>query len=286
MTATRPFFILSSGRSGTAAMARLLAGYDSVEMHHEYLCTHVQELAVRHYLGLTGEREAMEALARWHGSAVHYCERPLFGDSSNKLSWLVAPLARLFPEARFIHLVRDGRKVASSFFHKLADECYDDRSTAALQRWYDDPHRHPPPPPEKRYWWNVPRRDDPRAEAFRHYDRFQRICFHWAEVNREIRTRLDALDPARWRRFRLEELTRDPAQLERLLAFLGLPCGAEQIALMARPHNVNRPVDRPLDGSQREKFWAIAGEEMAHYGYDRAPEYTMRYDAPEGERTA
>ena len=96
-----------------------------------------------------------------------YCEKEHWGDSSNKLSWLIPELAELLPQAKFVHLVRDGRKVASSYFHKLADECYDDRSTAILRAHVDDPLGAPPPPPEKKYWWPLPRTDDPVAGASR-----------------------------------------------------------------------------------------------------------------------
>jgi len=49
------------------------------------------------------------------------------------LSWLIPDLAALFPDAKFVHLVRDGRKVAGSYFRKLGAECYDDRSTHVFQ---------------------------------------------------------------------------------------------------------------------------------------------------------
>ena len=91
---------------------------------------------------------------------------------------------------KFIHLVRDGRKVVSSYFHKLGDECYDDKSVAVLQAWLDDPVLNPMPPPEKKYWWNIPKPGTPLSKVFRRYDQFQRICFHWAEVNRFILARL------------------------------------------------------------------------------------------------
>ncbi len=38
---TRPFFVVSSGRSGAQMIHGLLAGRPGVEVHHEYLCTHV-----------------------------------------------------------------------------------------------------------------------------------------------------------------------------------------------------------------------------------------------------
>src|ERR1044072_2690160 len=126
--AARPFFIVSSGRSGTAMMHKLLSGIDNVEMHHESAVQIVQPLAVRRYLDLAGAAEAQCVLSATYGASIRYSEKEFWGDSSNKLSWLIPDLAALFPDAKFVHLVRDGRKVAGVYFHKLGPACYAERS--------------------------------------------------------------------------------------------------------------------------------------------------------------
>jgi hypothetical protein len=171
--------------------------------------------------------------------------------------------------------VRDGRKVASSYFHKLGAENYDDRSNAILQRWHDG--AGPVPPPEKPYWWPVPRRGDPMAGAFRGFDQFQRICWHWAEINRVALEELAALPQDRTLFIRLEDLTASPALVRELYAFLGLPFRDGDFAVFARPHNVNRPEDRLLDPRQAAQFDALAGAMMARLGYAGRPEYVVNY---------
>src|ERR1700749_2177968 len=138
---------------------KALSAAGDVEMHHEYMVNIVQPLAIRRYLELADNPKTLEILKDSHVSAVRYSTAAVWGDSSNKVSWLIPELAELLPEARFVHLVRDGRKVASSYFHKLGGECYDDRSNAILQAHYDDPKQVPAPPPEKKYWWPVAARD-------------------------------------------------------------------------------------------------------------------------------
>jgi hypothetical protein len=129
-------------------------------------------------MGVLGERQVTDVLRLTHVAAVHYSDALFWGDASNKLSWLIPLLNKLFPQALFVHLARDGRKVASSYFHKLGAECYDDASTAVLQAFYDAEVALPAPPPEKKYWWPLPRRDDPMATAFRGLDQFERIVYH------------------------------------------------------------------------------------------------------------
>src|SRR6201999_1703766 len=170
---TKPFFIVSSGRSGTAMLHKALSAKPGVEMHHEYAVQITQPLAVKRYLGLIDDAETQQTLRETFGAAVHWSQGSHWGDSSNKLSWLIPNLAALFPDARFVHLVRDGRKVAGSYFNKLGAECYDDRSTAILRAHVED--KRPAPPPEKKYWWPLP----PRG-----LDQFGRIAWHWAEINR------------------------------------------------------------------------------------------------------
>jgi len=251
---------------------KALCAVPGVEMHHEYAVQITQKLAVKRYLGAVDEAEARKVLEETFGAAVSHARGDHWGDSSNKLSWLIPDLAWLFPQARFVHLVRDGRKVASSYFHKLGDENYDDRSNAALQDWYDG--KGPMPPPEKPYWWPVPRRDDAMAGPFRRFDQFQRICWHWAEINRVA---MAALPRDRTLFVRLEDLVGSPALARTLYEFLGLPFQGGDFAVFARPHNVNKPEDRLLDARQTTQFEAIAGAMMAQLGYAGTPEYAVNY---------
>ncbi len=274
---TQAFFIVSSGRSGTAMLHKALSAAGDVEMHHEYMVHIVQKLGVSRYMGLIDSAEASRVLRQTHGAAIHYSQAAHWGDSSNKLSWLIPELAALFPEARFVHLVRDGRKVAGSYLRKLAEECYDDRSTAILTAHLRDPARHPAPPPEKRYWWPVPAANAPYTEKFDGFSQFERIAWHWAEINRVICESLAALPAARHRFVRLEDLQQSAHAVRGLLDFLNLPGGDDIAAMFARPHNVNRPEDKLLDAAQAAAFAPIAGAMMARLGYGERPEYVVKY---------
>ncbi|HTP76490.1 MAG TPA: sulfotransferase [Rhizomicrobium sp.] len=272
---TQPFFIVSSGRSGTAMLHKALTPV--ADMQHEYMAQITQPLAVRRYLGLVDAETALKTLTQTHVAAIGYSAAAHWGDSSNKLSWLIPELAQLLPSAKFVHLVRDGRKVAGSYFRKLGAECYDDRSTRIMQAHYDDPSHTPAPPPEKKYWWPVPRRDDPLARAFRSYSQFERICWHWAEINGVIIRSLATLPRERHIFVRLEELRESPVAVKGLYDFLKLPYAPDAFAVFAKPHNVNKPQDRLLDQRERARFDAIAGEMMSRLGYAERAEYVVNY---------
>jgi Sulfotransferase family len=273
----KPFFILSSGRSGSAMMAKALSGADNLTIEHEYMVHTVQPLAVRRYHGLAETGEVRAILSATHGAAIAHARTAHWGDSSNKLSWLIPELAAQFPEARFVHLARDGRKVAGSYFHKLGAECYDDRSVEMLREYLADPRRVPEPPPEKKYWWPQARSGDPWAEEFSSFHQFERIAWHWAEVNRIILRDLALLPPSSHIFVRLEDLRAQPAAVAALFAFLGLEYRPEHHAVFSRPHNVNRPVDRRLTPHQSRQFARIAGAMMQRLGYGERAEYLVNY---------
>lgn len=254
---------------------KALSAVSGVEMHHEYAVQITQPLAVKRYLGALTDAETRTLLDETFGAAVAHARGSHWGDSSNKLSWLVPDLALMFPQARFVHLVRDGRKVASSYFHKLGNEAYDDRSNAALQAWYDGTGAAPPP--EKPYWWPVPRRGDAMAEAFRGFDQFQRIAWHWTEVNRVAMAGLSDISPDRTLFMRLEDLSRCSPKVQELFDFLELPYQESHAAAFARPHNVNKPEDKLLTDTQRAQFEAIAAAMMERLGYAGTPEYVVAY---------
>jgi hypothetical protein len=270
-----PFFIVSSGRSGTAMLHKALSANPDVEMHHEYAVQITQPTAVRNYLGLIPSEKCLQILDETYGAAVRYCDRGHWGDSSNKLSWIIPELAELLPDAKFVHLVRDGRKVAGSYFRKLGDECYDNRSNAAMQAHYDG--KASAPPPEKKYWWPVPRRDDAVADAFRSFNQFQRISWHWAEINRVILREIAKLPARRTMFATLEDLSSSPDAVKGLYNFLNLPYRDEAFQVFARPHNVNTPEDRLLDAEERQQFDAIAQDVMATLSYAGADEYLVKY---------
>jgi hypothetical protein len=274
---TQAFFIVSSGRSGTAMLHKALAAAGDVEMHHEYMVEITQPLGVRRYLGLATSEEATRVLSETHMASIRFSEAAHWGDSSNKLSWLIPELAALLREAKFVHLVRDGRKVAGSYFRKLAAECYDDRSTSILQAFFDDPARNAAPPPDKKYWWPLPRKDDAVAQKFRAYDQFSRIAWHWSEINRVILHSLDVLPAARSHFIQLEDLYASPRSVQGLFHFLNLPYRDEHFAMFARPHNVNRPEDELLTPNQAAQFDVIAGTMMTRLGYGEREEYVVNY---------
>src|SRR3989344_7263214 len=268
MRNTRPIFIVSSGRSGTQMMEKIFSSFPEIEIHHEYMLHHLKPAIVKYQAGLIEEPQLLDLLQRTHESSRYYSERPIWIDSSYLLSWIIAPLCKVFPGARFVHLVRDGRKVVSSFFHKLADELYDPRSVEIIQAWLEAPNIVPEPPPEKKYWLHFPFHDPALyARAKQEYEQFDWICQYWNDINQSAIDALSAIPKEQQHFVRLEELSVSPSSLEGLLNFVGVTGTKDTHKLLARPHNVGRPEDYPLTPDESRRFTAIAGGMLERLGY-------------------
>lgn len=149
MASDAPFFIVGSGRSGSTLLRLVLAGHSRIEIPPEtwFLLPLVARLPLSDRLTSTQVEEAISLVSsdyRWPdmqiGAAVFaeqaralpdpkikalmdliYAEhlrragKPRFGDKTPPYIAIVPQIATLYPDAVFIHLIRDGRDVATSF---------------------------------------------------------------------------------------------------------------------------------------------------------------------------
>lgn len=274
---TTPVFIVGSGRSGSRMIYKLLSGIDQVEVYHEYLCTHIQPIAAKYFMGLLSKREVKEAIMQLHGSGIFYSNATYWVDSSNKLSWIIEPLYELFPNAKFINITRDGRKVVSSFYHKLAAEVYDDLSIKSMQQWLAQPKKYLEPPPEKKYWWNIPQKGQPFYKEFPTFNQLQRIVYHWTEVNRVIAESFRHIPKKQQLTIKLEDLVSKKTTLKAFLKQFDIPFEDHYFEFMQTPQNVFVPMDFKLNDQAMRQFYEIAGEMMKKLGYTSKKVYEVKY---------
>jgi len=147
--ATGPFFIIGSGRSGSSLLRMMLAAHSRLTIPPEtwYLLSLLKRFSIDRPLSAAEIESAVALITdhyRWPDmklSAQEFrrevsqltepCLRDLaavvyqwhmraqgkarWGDKTPGYIEIVPELARMFPNSRFIHLVRDGRDVAKSF---------------------------------------------------------------------------------------------------------------------------------------------------------------------------
>lgn len=276
MTNTTPVFILGSGRSGTYALAQAFRKSANAESHHEYLFENVLADAVLYHMGRLSESEILARLRETHVAAVHYCQKPIWIDCSNALPWLVRPLLTLFPDAKFVHVVRNGRRVVSSFFNKFDDVMYADASVNTLKNWLAGKSTVKPPP-EKKYWRPMPDVHAEGHDEFLRMDRFARLCYYWTESNRTVADVIEAEPSARARLVKFEDLKR-PELFAGIADFIGLQEIEAVFAAMARPINVAVPQTFELTPEQDAMFVNHCGPTMERFGYTAYEDYKVDYN--------
>ena len=274
---TIPVFILGSGRCGTFLMSKLLEGVGELEAHHEYLFENILKSAVLYRMKAIKSEDVSSILTTTHRPAIHYTEAKFWVDSSNALPWIVKPLYEMFPNARFIHLIRDGRKVVSSFYNKFSEVVYDDRCVSIVNHWLENPQTLQEPPPEKKYWRPFPVKGEPFFDEFKKWDRFQRLCYYWQDVNLSIRNSLEEIPDVQKCFVRLEDLTSNPDVLKDFLNIFDTEINEKFIGVLKKPENVAVPKNFPLSQKQRKEFTDICSNAMTIFGYNSEKEYDVIY---------
>ncbi len=257
----KPCFVVGCGRSGTSLLARCLAAHPETAVYpgeanelwhphaypwhacplHDRLPPYWKDpaeftrvsLASR---SLSDTRHLLSAFRRFRAASGN----PVFVNKSAMIAFMLRDIVNLFPDARFIHIVRDGRAAAASYARKQ----------------YDKSERYP--------------------EAFAalgkeaRFDAVLDACARcWQGHVREIsrRSRELALGD-RFLEIRYEGLCEDPAGVLRGIAdFLGLPPAGFAPVAGWKIGNRNTDTLCTLSPKQLESVTAVMREDLVHWGY-------------------
>ena len=203
------FLVVTTGRSGSQSIADALSQHPRITCQHEP-CAQLIRLATEYAHGVKTEADTRAELA------AIYCASRVFpdgvyGESDQKLSFLLPLLAELLPQSKFIWLIRDGRDVVASTY---------------AREWYS-PDRVAlgcPTDFESRRVWDYYQLNGALCGAlpageWEAMTVFEHNCWGWTYVNEQIEAQLAALSPERWVMVRLHELSSRTADL---FTFLGV----------------------------------------------------------------
>jgi hypothetical protein len=162
MTDDTPFFIVGSGRCGSTLLRLMLSSHSRIHIPVEtnFIEDLVQELPLSKPLAPAEIERALaimtshrrwrymeippDELRSWAGALEtpkladiinlvyqHHLQlvgKQRFGDKTPYYIRIIPQLAALYPGAKFIHLIRDGRDVAISYIDANMDKYYDHRN--------------------------------------------------------------------------------------------------------------------------------------------------------------
>ena len=258
MKDTQLVFVVGSGRCGTKMIKSLLAG-TGIEARHEYVRNAYQRESAMYYMGSLSYDEMAGKLREISEPAAYYSQSKIFLDSSQHLTWCVDVLADVFPDAKFIHLVRDGRKVVSSYFYKL--NLFDDYANNVMWNWVKNGGIIPPR--EEKFWMPS------------YGEKFDRICRHWVSSNHAAWMHLKNVSSIF---VRLEDLATSSETMNEFLSLLDIPYNGSFLEAMQKPKHVYTPINYKLTDEQTERFAVICGDMMKLLGYDmESEEYLVHY---------
>jgi hypothetical protein len=289
-----PVFILGCPRSGTTFLSECMSAVRGVEEFIGLLCP----ARMCHILACEDRPEREEALlasvrdvfwsAFWHrrysraervvqvlrgrqglGGAfgAPSLEGALFCYKEPFLCFTADKFARVFPNARFVHIVRDGRDNADSleraYPDALSDEVLKDdflsgNKNTEIGLWTKLDGVNVP-------WW-VPAAD---AARFGKMSRYERCVLMWREMTLRARA-LGKSHPERYFELRYEDLVSDPQRRgKELLSFLGRPYDrrAQRAFGKAFPGSVKISL-RNQDRARIRAAEALAGPLLRELGYD------------------
>ncbi|MBN2301994.1 MAG: sulfotransferase [Lentisphaerae bacterium] len=251
-------FIVSTGRTGTKFLARFIAGVAGFNAVHEprpdllkYALTYAQG---KH--SFDNATKFIEQSRRTAPADTRRRACSVYVESNNRLFSLLKPLRALFPNAKIIHIVRDGRSYVRS---GMARKWYTKRDYKKREHAYMFP-------------------DDPYFDKWNSMTRFEKICWRWQKKDGFItRDFTEIAEPKI--KVTFEDIFEDPDRkgLYKLARFLGITDEdvSARIQMMGQERvNTNKAFEDRInawpkwDDQLKKSFDRIAAEHMKqHYNY-------------------
>lgn len=266
----RPIFIIGAPRSGTSILFSVLRSSGSVahwpgEAHEVWEADHHPALRGWDSNVLTADDvdpATKERIAREFFLVTGTRKRLIDKTPRNVLR---APfIDRIFPDARYVFLLRDGRDNVNSLINAWRTPRY---RTYRLPK----PHSIPGVDPA---WWKFVLYPGWRDDAGGPVETV--AARQWVAANEHALDALEALPPDRWTKIRYEDLVDRPLdEVGRVLGFLELPPDEEVLgkarALNSTPINVVTPPERGKwkreNPSELRNVLPMIEQTMARLGY-------------------
>jgi hypothetical protein len=237
------FFVLTSGRSGSMAIAHTLAQHSKIHCLHEAKYP-LRRLSFELEHGLITPENTQEKIIEIYkrlGERRNIC----YGESDHKLFNMLPFLRNVVPKAKYLWLIRDGRDVVASTFNRgwyTREDLLTDWGRYRINGFGCGEYTEDE-------WWSL--------------TRFERNCWYWKYVNEKIHKSLKTIDPYYWFPIHLEYLAEN---LDEIQKFLGV---RREELILEKKNEATYEVVRWQNWTveQKKAFDTICGECMKITGY-------------------
>jgi len=233
------FFVLTTGRSGSKSIAKFLSLSDKVVCLHEPAPVLVEES--RKYLSREYDHDKLVKLLR--ETRKPCLEGKEYGESNNRLSFIIPALIDAFEDCKFIWLVRDGRKVVNSYYARgRYDEKFRNKNIFTKN------------------WIEAPQVGDMNLSDWQKMDSFSKCCWYWSFTNKLIHRHLSELDEHKWIMLRIEDINDSINDINKFLSINKINEPFPWI-------NIKKPRKKATDwhdwsDNQKSTFKSISGDMM------------------------
>ncbi len=257
----RVVFIVSSGRTGTKALAHHLGKcYESVFAVHEPRPSwRLRRASGRAICGRMSAERLASLLARSRRSLVSGISQSIYVESNPFLWGFLEAFAEVFDHPLVLHVVRDPRTYVRSAINWGACRGIKNLANTYLPYWH--PH------PEQLSASDIP---------WKQMTDIQRMAWYWKIVNTEL-NRGEIIHGSRYLRMRFEDLfNRDGSGLRQFAAWVGIPW-KDDLLSSANAEKVNAsqgvscPPFKQWPEDQQEEALFYCRELMRLYGYEVLP---------------
>lgn len=189
-----PIFVLSTGRCGTMLLTEILRSSKYLVPVHEPFpeLSYHSALAFEEPQKNNGHKAAIDT-ARYESIRNAYLLDKRYVETNNRITFFAYYLAELYPEAKFIHLVRNPKHFIES---------------GVLREWYSG----------KNLFDEGRIRDEQLFKTFNHH---QRIAWLWAQTN-QFSEEFSQAHPKKCFLLRSEDLFRGSKEVVEVLRSLGI----------------------------------------------------------------
>jgi hypothetical protein len=221
-----PVFVLSTGRTGTQFLTELLSHSSLVRAYHEPEPT--LNLFARKAWQKEGSDDFFKGCfegARYELLRNAFILNKGYVETNNRITFLAPFIRSLYPNAKFVHLVRDAESFVKS----------------GLQRgWYTDTNIHDEGRITKQKGWDK-------------MDQIDRIAWLWAETNRWILEFGKEVESEKWLTVTGKDLYSNSAKAKELCKFCGATDIDEGTITKAQSKPVNQSITKPTPLSEAQK---------------------------------
>ncbi len=208
---SRPIFIVGSPRSGTTFLGTCIAQLPELSYHFEPVATKSAARYIHNQAWSFGKAKFFYQLV--YGWLMRlYADGDLrFAEKTPRNCFLINFLYQAFPDAQFIHIIRDGRDAALSHSKKPWLQA----AAANSDRRESSGYRHGP---YARFWV-----EPDRVNEFETTSDIHRCIWAWRRHVSSILKQAQTLPAAQYYELRYENLVSQPEQeAQKLLHYLGI----------------------------------------------------------------